>query len=108
MFENRSYRKFFFLHFEWMVLAAGLILMAFLDPFSQAESFCPVHRFGFNVCPGCGLGKSVAFLFRGEFTTSLQAHPAGLPAVLIITSRIGSIFLRNYNYNKREDNEKNI
>lgn len=108
MNKSRSFQEAFFLHFEWVVLATGLILMAFLDPFSQAESFCPVHRFGFDFCPGCGLGKSIAFIFRGEFVTSIQAHPAGLPAVLIIFSRIGSIFYRNHNYNKGEKDEKNI
>jgi len=108
MIKSHSLKKAFFLHFEWIILAGGLILMAVLDPLSQAESFCPVHRFGFDVCPGCGLGKSIAYTFRGEFSASLQAHPAGMFAVAIITSRIGSIFYRNYNENKRDDNEKNI
>ncbi len=108
MLENHSLKKAFYLHFEWIILAAGLILMAFLDPLSQAESFCPVHRFGFDLCPGCGLGKSIAHTFRGEFSASLQAHPAGILAVAIITSRIATIFYRNYNDNKRENDEKNI
>lgn len=82
--------------------------MIFLDPFGQSASICPIDRMGFDFCPGCGLGKSVAFAVRGNLSASLQSHPLGLFAILIIIARIGSVFRRNVNLNKEQNNEKNI
>ncbi|MEX0647859.1 MAG: DUF2752 domain-containing protein [Balneolaceae bacterium] len=91
------FKYYFFLHFEWVALASGLLLMALLDPSDSASSLCPLDRIGFEFCPGEGLGRSIAYGFRGDFHSSLQAHPAGLPAIVIILGRIVSIFRRNRN-----------
>lgn len=103
-----SLKKIFFLHFEWVILSTGLLLMAFLDPFSSSESYCVIDRLGFNFCPGCGLGKSIAHTFRGDLHASLEAHPAGIFAILIIVGRILSIFHRNHKYKKGVEHEENI
>jgi hypothetical protein len=108
MFKRRSLKNLFFLHFEWTALAAGLFLMALLDPLGGPVSYCPFNRLGIELCPGCGLGRSVAHIFRGEMSASFQMHPAGIAAVLIIIGRIGAIFHRNYNFNKGKNHEKNI
>jgi hypothetical protein len=92
-----SFKKLFFLHFEWMALTAGLLLMALLDPFAEAATLCPVERLGFEFCPGEGLGRSISHAFRGDFLASISMHPAGILAILIIIGRIGSIFRRNLN-----------
>lgn len=103
-----SLKKNFFLHFEWIVLSTGLLLMALLDPFSSSASYCILDRLGFSFCPGCGLGKSIAHTFRGDFLASLEAHPAGIFAIFIISGRIISIFHRNYKYTKGVEHEENI
>lgn len=108
MSGGEPFKYYFFLHFEWIVLLSGLVLVALLDPFSQSASICPVDRLGFDFCPGCGLGKSVAFAARGNLSASLQSHPLGFFAIVMIITRIGSIFHRNYNLNKGKNNEKNI
>lgn len=108
MSGGEPFKYYFFLHFEWIVLLAGLLLMALLDPFGQAASLCPIDRLGFDFCPGCGLGKSVAFAARGDLTASLQSHPLGVLAILVIVARIGSIFRRNYNFTKEKNHEKDI
>ena len=77
--------------------------MAMLNPESSANSICPLDLLGFEYCPGDGLGRSMAFSFRGMISDSLQAHPAGLPAILIIMTRIGSIFKRNLKFSKTEE-----
>jgi hypothetical protein len=105
---RRSYKNLFFLHFEWLILAAGLFSVAMLNPLVASESFCIIYRAGLEFCPGCGLGRSVAFLFRGDFWSSMQMHPAGIPAVGIILGRIVTIFYRNYNIKKETYHEKNI
>lgn len=78
------------------MLATGLVLMAFLNPAEAASSFCPLDLLGFEFCPGDGLGRSIAYGFQGQFMASFQMHPAGLPAILIISIRIISIFHRNW------------
>lgn len=82
--------------------------MALLDPLSQAPSFCLIDRLGFDFCPGCGLGKSVAFAARGNLTASVQSHPLGIISILVIIARIGSIFRRNNNLKIEKNHEKDI
>lgn len=108
MSDIEPFKYYFFLHFEWIALISGLLLMAFLNPFSQAPSICPIDRMGFDFCPGCGLGKSIAFAARGNLSASFQSHPLGLLAIVAIVARIGSIFHRNYNFNNQRKNEENI
>lgn len=99
MKKTETFKRLFFLHFEWVALAAGLILMALLDPAEPAASFCPIDRIGLQFCPGEGLGKSIAFAFRGDLTASVASHPAGIAAIFIMTGRITSILHRNYKIN---------
>lgn len=66
--------------------------MAAMDPHgTHLFSLCPLDAMGVSFCPGCGLGHSVAFLVRGELSASLQAHPLGLPAVLILLAHVGRL-----------------
>lgn len=108
MSGREPFKYYFFFHFEWIALLSGLILVAILDPFSQVASICPIDRMGFDFCPGCGLGRSVAFAARGELAASLQSHPLGLFAIVVIIARIGAIFRRNYNINREKNHEKDI
>jgi len=97
-----SFKKLFFLHFEWLALATGLILLALMDPLTQAQTLCPIERLGFEYCPGEGLGQSISHAFRGDFVASFYSHPAGIAAILIITGRIFAILHRNLNINKEK------
>ncbi len=100
---TRSIKRNFNLHFEWLALAVGLFLMAILNPESTASSLCPLDYFDATFCPGEGLGKSIALFFRGNLTSSLLAHPAGIPAVFIISGRIFYILSRNRTQLKNGD-----
>ncbi len=108
MSGREPFKYYFFLHFEWIALLSGLLLMAFLDPFSQAPSLCPIERMGFDFCPGDGLGKSIAFAARGNLSASFHSHPLGIFAVLVILGRVGSIFHRNVKFKNQQKNEKSI
>ena len=79
-------------HFEWVVFLAGLILMATMDPYTTAPSFCLLERFGFPYCPGDGLGHSIAFLFRGEFSAAIKSNLFGPLAVAVLSYRIFTIW----------------
>jgi hypothetical protein len=70
----------------WML---GLALVVFIGPYSESHfSVCLFKNLGFDFCPGCGLGRSIAYLARGEIIASFNAHPLGAPAVAVLAHRI--------------------
>ena len=48
---------------------------------------CLFSLVGIDNCPGCGLGKSISMIFHGDFVGSFNAHPLGIPAILLIVKR---------------------
>ena len=72
---------------EAFIWIAALIFLAFQDPGHHHYTLCPISNMGFDFCPGCGLGRSISYLFRGAFEASLHAHPLGIPAVFILLFR---------------------
>ncbi|KAA0225757.1 DUF2752 domain-containing protein [candidate division KSB1 bacterium] len=77
----------------WLI---GLIALACLNPYAdQTPSLCIFHTLGLRFCPGCGLGHAIAFLFHGDFQRSFAAHPLGIPALVILSSRILSLLLNS-------------
>ncbi|MHC1708758.1 MAG: DUF2752 domain-containing protein [Bacteroidales bacterium] len=75
-------------HSELVFWIAGLLTLAISDPCHTHYTLCLFKLMGLNFCPGCGLGHSIGFLFRGEILSSLQAHPLGIPALFFILLRI--------------------
>jgi hypothetical protein len=89
---------------EAVFWSAGLIALAFYYPMEdQHVSFCLFKYLGFNFCPGCGLGRSISYLLHGDILSSLQSHPLGFIALLILLHRIFQLtrnFIRNHLINK--------
>jgi uncharacterized membrane protein len=82
---------------EALVWIAGILLVALPDPDSgRLFSVCPLGHLGdllgHALCPGCGLGRSVAWLVRGEVAASLAMHPLGIPAVGILLHHAVSLW----------------
>jgi hypothetical protein len=75
-------------NFELFTWVTALVLLAFLNPDINQVSLCPLKFLGFHYCPGCGLGRSIALIFRGRFTESFSMHPLGFFALSIIGYRI--------------------
>jgi Protein of unknown function (DUF2752) len=76
----------------WMI---ALAIPAFINPHAETHfSLCFFDNIGLSWCPGCGLGRSIALLYRGELTASFQAHPLGMFAVIILLYRIVTIVFR--------------
>lgn len=74
---------------EALIWTAGILFLLFFDPSHTSQfTICPLHHLGFSFCPGCGLGRSIAFLLNGELAASWSAHPLGIPALLILLFRI--------------------
>jgi hypothetical protein len=74
---------------EALIWAASLFILAFHNPEGGMHfSICPLSNLGFDFCPGCGLGRSISFLFRGQIKQSFAAHPLGIFAVIVLSYRI--------------------
>ena len=48
----------------------------------EAQSLCPFKMLTGLPCPGCGITKSLIFLYQGDLRKSLHYHLFGLPLVL--------------------------
>jgi hypothetical protein len=85
-----------------LLLWSGLLLAPiFINPLENHVSFCLFHNLGFDFCPGCGLGRSLAFLYRGDLTRSFLCHPLGMIAFCILLFRIIQLSIKlskNSNY----------
>jgi hypothetical protein len=84
---------------EWEALlwAAGLVYLLTVNPYQvQKFTLCPFHNLGIGFCPGCGLGRSIAFLFHGDLFQSLCTHPLGIIAFILISARIAKLTYRSY------------
>jgi len=79
--------------FIWMI---GLVYLG-LIPSSNSTHFtiCPLANLGLEFCPGCGLGNSISYLFRGDIVASIHSHPLGIFAIIIIITRIISLIKNN-------------
>jgi len=94
--------KYFRKNLEAFIWIGALISLAFLNPENeQYYSFCVFRNLGFKYCPGCGLGHSISYFFRGDLQNSFYAHPLGIIAVIILVSRIIQVFKNSYKKSSR-------
>lgn len=76
-------------HSELMAWILGLGYLAFfVNPDVPNFSFCLLKWMGIDACWGCGVGRSIAYLFDGNIPQSLKTHPMGIFATLILFYRI--------------------
>lgn len=73
---------------ELFCWVGALLFIFFSDPNASHFSLCLFKYAGFNYCPGCGIGHAITFLLHGELIKSLNAHPLGIFALIIILFRI--------------------
>lgn len=79
---------------EPIIWASALLYLAIIDPSASGTfTLCPLHNLGLPFCPGCGLGHSVSYLLHGDVTRSLEAHPLGAAAVVILMHHLFSLFM---------------
>jgi hypothetical protein len=87
---------------EMIIWIVSLMILAVINPYSSSHfSICPLHNLGFQFCPGCGLGHSVSFLLHGQIIESLHAHPLGIFALVVLSYRIGQLFIKSINKFKK-------
>jgi hypothetical protein len=89
---------------EWEALlwSVGMLYLLFINPYQESHvSLCPYKNPGIEFCPGCGLGRSISFFFHGDFLHSIQSHPLGIIAFVIIMARIVHLVRKKY-FNKKQ------
>jgi len=84
--------KKLFKYFELTVWITALLLLAVMKPGTEHFSLCIFKFLGITFCPGCGLGHSISYLFHSDIAASLNSHPLGIFAVIIIIFRILKLF----------------
>ena len=95
--ENSAVKRLLYNFFnlitsEIFIWSSALIYLAiFNHPDHNHFTICPIKNLGIDFCPGCGLGNSISYLFHGDFISSFNAHPFGIPALIILVSRIISL-----------------
>jgi hypothetical protein len=95
-FSNKLKEVWSLIGFEALVWILGLAYLIFVhSPGETHFTICPLANLGFEFCPGCGLGNSISYIFKGDFVASFHSHPLGIFALLIITLRIITIIKNN-------------
>ena len=80
---------------EAYIWILGLLCLALMAPDARDHfSLCVFKSLGFELCPGCGLGRSIAYLFESEFSQSFQTHPLGSFAIMVLAGRIVSLVMK--------------
>ncbi|TKJ39921.1 hypothetical protein CEE37_09290 [candidate division LCP-89 bacterium B3_LCP] len=70
----------------------ALLYLGLSNPDAGHYSFCIFRLFGFEHCPGCGLGHSISYLLHGDIVSSFQAHPLGTFALTVLLWRVFTLF----------------
>jgi len=75
-------------HTELFFWLTALVILFFMDTESNGLSFCLFKSAGLSWCPGCGIGHAIHAALHLQLGASLQYHPFGIVAVLVILYRI--------------------
>lgn len=74
---------------ELIFWIGSLVAILLIEPYAETHfSLCPLDQLGFSWCPGCGLGRSMNLLAKGDFQASWSMHPLAMLAYIVIFSRI--------------------
>lgn len=72
----------------WMWILGLAVIAGFAPMMDGHVTLCVPTLLGAGECWGCGLGRSVGLLVRGDVAGSFAAHPVGVLAVPVIIVRI--------------------
>ncbi len=96
-FSVKAKKLWLLIGFESLIWIIGLLYLAFIhSPGETHFTICPLANLGFEFCPGCGLGNSISYLFKGDLISSFLSHPLGIFALLVLTLRIITIIKNNW------------
>ncbi len=94
-----------------ITLAAPLLIHHFShSDIEQEQSLCPFKLLTGFPCPGCGITKSLIFLYQGDLVKSFSYHLLGplffiacliLLLLMIAELLTSKVYFRKYLYNKQ-------
>lgn len=90
--------------YDWEALfwLIAMLYLTFINPYTPKHlDFCLFSLVGIENCPGCGLGKSISMIFHGDFAGSFDAHPLGIPAIILIVKRIYNLVKNKINHTRQ-------
>ena len=72
-------------HLHWLAIAPAAVfgLMTMASPSDDGPTICPMALLTGVACPGCGMSRAIAWMFRGDLERSVGYHPLA-PLVVII------------------------
>jgi hypothetical protein len=73
---------------ELILWIGSIVAILTINPYSDSFSLCPLDNLGLHWCPGCGLGRGMNLLARGEFLASWEMHPLASLGFGVIFHRI--------------------
>ncbi|WP_430816271.1 DUF2752 domain-containing protein [Carboxylicivirga sp. RSCT41] len=86
-------------HLEAYFWLIALVSLALSSPDKATHyTLCIFKNLGFDFCPGCGLGRSITFLFHGQFVNSWHSHPLALLAVIVLLYRVFKLLKKDINF----------
>jgi uncharacterized protein DUF2752 len=106
----KQIRKVFVIAGALLTLAFPYFLMLRNTHIETAQSLCPFKMLTGFPCPGCGITKSLIFLYEGNFSKSIYYHLFGplvflfcIAAILVLTMELitRKEYFRSILYNKK-------
>ena len=94
----KIFLHFFAYNLELIIWILAIIYLFFVNPSHQHYTLCPLSNLGYEYCPGCGLGRACASALHGHFVLSLETHPLGIFALLVIGHRIFTLIKNIFHY----------
>lgn len=72
-------------HLHWLAIVPAAVfgLLTMASPSDDGPTICPVALLTGVACPGCGMSRAIAWMFRGDFERSVSYHPLAPLLVLI-------------------------
>ncbi len=87
---------------ESLFWLSAFIYLSLINPYTPKHlDMCLFSLVGIDNCPGCGLGKSISMIFHGDFAASFNAHPLGIPAIILIVKRIYTLLKNRINLSNK-------
>ena len=87
------------LNIEALIWILALIYLFFVNT-ELHYSFCLFKNLGIDFCPGCGLGRSIHYLMHFELMKSINTHPLGIFAFVILLHRIITLLIPSFQNTK--------
>lgn len=86
-------RKLYGIAIAVLTIVVPYLMMVSNPHIESSKSICPFKMLTGLPCPGCGITKSIIFLYKGDINKSLAYHIFGLPVILFCIVSISVLLL---------------